>query len=83
MGEGNIFTLCVEGYPIPGLDSGGGGGGLPDPRSGEGVPHPKYGQGGTQFPGLDGGRVPIPGLDWRGGVLHSRSGQGVTPPPRT
>ena len=90
-----MFTLCVSphldqrkgGYPIPGLDGGGGGRGgisgldrgVPHLRSAWGVPHLRSGWGGYPISGLDGG-YPMPGLDG-GGVpsLSARIGWGTPP----
>ena len=61
MKEGNIFTLSTLA----------GGGGIPLPANGGGGTRSQVWTGGvTQFPGLDGGRYPIP-----------RSRQGGTPIP--
>ena len=61
MGEGNIFTLCVN----PHLD--GGGGGVPHPAN-RGVPHPADGGGILSWQGGMTSQVwrgyPIQGLDW-------------------
>ena len=68
MGEGNIFTLCVN----PHFDLEGGGG----------VPHPRSGLGGWyQIPGLDRGGTPS--QVWPGGVPHPRSGLWGVPLSRT
>ena len=78
------------GYPVSGLDGGGGTpsqvwtGGVPHPRSGwggtpscwQGVTHPRSGWGGCPIL-LTGGGYPIPGLE--GGYPHRRSGWGVPP----
>ena len=95
MREGNIFSLFThaagEGYPVPGVDGGGGGTpyqvwivGVLHPRSGWEVPHPADG-GGTTISGLDEGSTPIllrgsgQGLPWS--TLLPLRLDGITPPP--